>query len=237
MPLSYLILFAIIIAGIIISVLKKKLTLIAALTGGLLAIFIFTGAGFMGVALLAIFFIMGVSATAWKFNIKIKDGLAESGNGRRNGPQVFANAGVAAILALLAKYDTSSAGMLQLMIAGSFSAATADTLSSELGNIYGRRYYRILSFREMPRGANGAVSLQGTVAGIFGSTAIAVAYVLGSSWNAQHLLIIIVAGTLGNMVDSMLGLTLENKGLLTNNTVNFLNTAVGAVVAGILYKL
>lgn len=221
----------------LMSVLKKKLTVMAALTGGLLAVIIFTGAGFTGIWLLAAFFILGVSATGWKFNIKTKDGLAEKMQGKRNAGQVFANAGVAAILSLLAIYNTADAAMLHLMLAAGFSAATADTLSSELGNIYGRRYYHILSFKKMQRGVNGAVSIQGTVAGIFASAVIALVYALGTGWNAPHFLIIIVAGTAGNIADSILGLTLENKGLLNNNAVNFLNTAVGAGVAGVLCKL
>mgnify|MGYP003477228466 FL=1 len=219
------------------SVLKEKLTVMAALAGGLLAVIIFIGGGFTGIWLLAAFFILGVSATGWKFNIKTKDGLAEKRQGKRNAGQVFANAGVAAILALLAIYNTDDAALLLLMLAASFSAATADTLSSELGNIFGSRYYHILSFKKMQRGANGAVSLHGTLAGIIGSAIIALIYVLGTGWNAQHVLIILVAGTVGNIADSLLGLTLENKGLLNNNAVNFLNTAVGAGVAGVLYKL
>ncbi|HRQ49128.1 MAG TPA: DUF92 domain-containing protein, partial [Agriterribacter sp.] len=140
-------------------------------------------------------------------------------------------------LAVLAKYDPGAAGILHLMIAGCFSASTADTLSSELGNVYGKRYYHMLSFAKMQRGANGAVSLAGTVAGITGSAVMASIYVWATGWNAQHFLIIIIAGTAGNVADSLLGLTLENKRLLTNNAVNFLNTAAGAVAAGVLYKL
>ena len=161
----------------LVSMLKKKLTTGAALTGGLLAMVIFWGAGFTGIALLAAFFILGVAATAWKLNTKIKEGIAEDKLGKRNTGQVFANAGAAAILAVLAKYDPGAAGILHLMIAGCFSASTADTLSSELGNVYGKRYYHMLSFAKMQRGANGAVSLAGTVAGITGSAVMASIYV------------------------------------------------------------
>ena len=237
MDAHYLPVIGIIVTSMLFSVLKNKLTVAAALTGGLLALIIFKGGGFTGLGLLATFFILGVSATGWKFNIKVKDGLAEEKQGKRNAGQVFANAGTAAILALLAIYNPGAAKMLFLMLAASFSAATADTLSSELGNFYGRRYYHLLSFKKMQRGTNGAVSLQGTIAGIVGSAVIALVYVLGTGWNGQHFLVILVAGTAGNVVDSILGLTLENKGLLTNNAVNFLNTIVGAVVAGILFKM
>jgi uncharacterized protein (TIGR00297 family) len=194
------------------------------------------GAGIAGLALLATFFALGAGATAWKQNTKKQAGLAESNDGRRKTGQVVANAGAAAILALLAK-NVGHTAILQLMIAGCFSAATADTLSSELGNVYGRKHYHIFSFKKMQRGANGAVSLPGTAAGLIGSIIIALAYVIGTGWSGPQFLIIIIAGTAGNVVDSILGLTLENKGLLSNDAVNFLNTAAGAVVAGALYVL
>jgi uncharacterized membrane protein len=43
---------------------------------------------------------------------------------------------------------------------------------------------------------------------------------------------LLVAGTAGNLADSVLGATLERRGVLDNNTVNFLNTLTGALVAG-----
>lgn len=237
MEASYLAAFIIITAGALISMLTKRLTVTAALAGWLLGMIIFWGAGFTGLALLATFFILGSGATVWKLTAKKQVGLAENRNGKRDAGQVIANAGVAAILALSSKCCANTMDMIQLMIASGFSAATADTLSSELGNIYGKRYYHILSFRRMQRGANGASSLQGSIAGIGGSTIIALVYAWGAGWHTQHFLTIIIAGTVGNMADSVLGLTLENRRLLTNNMVNFLNTAVGAITAWILYRI
>lgn len=230
MSISYLLAFCTIAAGMWLSIRKEKLTIPAALTGGLLASVIFIGAGYTGLFLLATFFILGVAATSWKLSMKMNSGLAEDKQGKRNAGQVFANAGAAAILALLAKFQAETVNIFPLMIAGCFSAATADTLSSELGNVYGKRYYHLLSFQKMQRGSNGAISLQGTVAGMLGSTIIAWVYMGGNNWNIRHFFMIIVAGTVGSIADSFLGLTLEKKGLLGNNSVNFLNTATGAIV-------
>ncbi len=237
MEASYLAAFIVITTGALISMLTKRLTVTAALAGWLLGMIIFWGDGFTPLALLATFFILGSGATIWKLTAKKQVGLAESRNGKRDAGQVIANAGVAAILALFSKCCANTTDLVQVMIASGFSAATADTLSSELGNIYGKRYYHILSFREMQRGANGAVSLQGSIAGIAGSTIIALVYACGTGWHTQHFLIIIIAGTVGNIADSVLGLTLENRRLLTNNMVNFLNTAAGAITAWILYRI
>ncbi len=41
-------------------------------------------------------------------------------------------------------------------------------------------------------------------------------------------------GQQGNLADSVLGATLERKGLMGNNVVNFFNTGVGAVVCWLL---
>lgn len=126
--------------------------------------------------------------------------------------------------------------VFNLIIAGSLSAATADTLSSELGNIYGRRYYNILSFKKDQRGLNGVISLEGTLCGVAGSILTGIVYAVGFGWG-QSFFWIVIAGTIGNLADSVLGATLERRGYLNNNAVNFLNTLVGAVVCLLLATL
>jgi uncharacterized membrane protein len=64
---------------------------------------------------------------------------------------------------------------------------------------------------------------------------IAVIHGSGYGWNWHYLLIIIIAGTIGNLTDSVLGGTVERKGLVNNNTVNFLNTATAALTALLLF--
>jgi uncharacterized membrane protein len=63
----------IITAGVLISILKEKLTVKAAFTGAFLSMLIFWGAGFTGLALLTTFFILGSGATAWKLTAKKQD--------------------------------------------------------------------------------------------------------------------------------------------------------------------
>lgn len=121
------------------------------------------------------------------------------------------------------------------MIAGAFSSATADTLSSELGNVYGKTFFHMLTFKPMRRGENGAVSVNGFLFGLLGSAIIALIFMLISGWNFSQLTIIIIAGTIGNIADTVMGLSLEDRKLISNNIVNFLNTAVGAATAGVLF--
>ena len=49
--------------------------------------------------------------------------------------------------------------------------------------------------------------------------------------------VIIIAGTIGNIADSLLGATLEKKQAIKNDAVNFLNTSVAAFLAFIIAKL
>ncbi len=213
--------------GGLASALLKKLTWSAAVTGILLGFCIYKGCGYTGIAMLALFFILGTVATS--FGAKQKQALAigEENSGRRTIGQVIANAGVAGICGLLAWLFPQKVVAFQLMIAGSFSAATADTLSSELGNIFGRRYYNILSFKKDQRGLNGVISVEGTLCGIAGSVVISLVYAVGFGWN-KNFIWIIIAGTIGNLMDSVIGATLERRGYLNNNAVNFLNTLTGA---------
>jgi uncharacterized membrane protein len=50
-----------------------------------------------------------------------------------------------------------------------------------------------------------------------------------------NLIWIIIAGTAGNLSDSVLGALLERKNIIGNNAVNFLNTFIAALVALLFY--
>ena len=230
-PLVRLVLvLALLALGMGYSARAGKLTTAATWVGGALGVLIYLGAGFQGLAMLALFFGLGTAASAWKVRDKQHLGLAEANKGRRTAGQVLANAGVAGLLGLLGWQDAAHASFYSLLLAGSFAAATADTLSSELGNVYGSRYYNILTFRPDQRGLDGVVSLEGTLLGLAGSAGLAAAYCLGAGWGAAFWWLLL-AGTAGNLTDSLLGATLERRHYLGNNVVNGLNTLVGALVA------
>ena len=217
--------------GMLLSWRAGKLTAGAVWVGGALGLLIYLGSGFGGLALLALFFGLGTAASGWRVADKRRLGLAEENRGRRTAGQVVANAGVAGLLGLLAWQWPPAAPLARLMLAGSFAAATADTLASELGNVYGRRYYNILTLKPDTRGLNGVISLEGTALGLAGTAVLAAAYCLSAGWGMAFAYLL-VAGTAGNLADSVLGATLERRGTLGNNAVNFLNTLTGALVAG-----
>ena len=229
----FLPLFILLLIAVPASVWTGKLTLPAALVGGAIGILVFAGAGYSGLGMLAAFFILGTAATSWQWEKKARDQLQERNKGKRTTGQVIANGGVAALCGLGAIALPVKASSFHLMMACSLSAATADTLSSELGMTYGTRFYSIRNFGRGTKGQNGVISWEGTALGTAGSFIIAGIYALGFGWNSL-VLVVIVSGLVGNLIDSVLGAVLENRGYLSNDAVNFLSTLCGAAVGGLL---
>ncbi|WP_121810084.1 DUF92 domain-containing protein [Mucilaginibacter kameinonensis] len=232
MWLSYGLLTLILAAGMVYSISARKLTVIAAFTGAVVAILVFAGAGFTGLAMMTTFFILGSAATS--VQSKTKEDINAAEKGGRTAAQVLANAGTAALCGITILALPAHTPVLQLMMAASFASATADTLSSELGMVYGKRFFNIITLKPDTRGLDGVISVEGTLIGVIGSVVIAAVYAIGMGWTVK-LIWIVIAGTLGNLIDSVLGAILERKGLINNNTVNFLNTLVAALFMLLFY--
>lgn len=214
----------------------RKLTMPGAIAGFITAVFIFIGAGYTGLAMLATFFITGAWATGWRKTKKVIMNSGERHHNQRTAGQVLANGGLAALLGCIDWLIPQQQHWVLLMMAGSFAAAMADTLSSELGTIYGTRFYNIITLKKDIRGLDGVVSLEGTLIGLAGAALIAIIYISGIGWSINFMYIII-AGLIGNIVDSVSGATLERKGIIGNNMVNLLNTLTGALICLVLSKI
>jgi uncharacterized protein (TIGR00297 family) len=219
----------------VISYRAGKLTLAGTLTGGVIAVIIILGAGITGLAMLAAFFVLSILATAHKK--KQKTLLTEAPHPeKRDAWQVLANGGVAGVIGvgMLVTLDMSYlADLMAVVMAAALASATADTLSSELGTVYGRKFYNITTLKPDKRGRDGVISLEGTLIGIVGSAVIAAVYATGFGWDI-YCWFIIIAGTAGNLSDSLFGAWLERKGNIGNNAVNFINTSVAAFTALLL---
>ncbi len=231
------VLFAFIVAsGLIISIFRHKLTRAAAITGALIAIAIYLATGWTGFLCMTAFFIMGTFSTSFQKEKKKEFAGEIKMEEKRDVFQVFANAGMAALTALFFLFFQSDNFLFIIIIASVFSSAAADTVSSELGMVWGKRFYNITSLRPGQRGQDGVISLEGTLAGVFASVIIAVIYFIFQGWSI-YFLVIIVSGTIGNLSDSLLGATLERKRIIGNNMVNFLNTVIAAITSILFYIL
>ncbi|RZA03857.1 MAG: DUF92 domain-containing protein [Sphingobacteriaceae bacterium] len=229
MTLQNILIYLLLASGASFSFIKHKLTLPGAVTGLVAGLFIYEGTGLTGFTMLCLFFIAGSWATSWHKNEK---NISEANHPRTSG-QVLANGGVAALLAIVAFIKPDLSPLLLVMLAGSLASAMADTLSSELGMVYGKRFFNVITFKKDERGLDGVVSVEGTLIGLGGAFVTALLFWLFTDWS-KALYIITIAGFLGNIVDSILGATLERKGIIGNNMVNLLNTLTGALVCYIL---
>ena len=116
---------------------------------------------------------LGSAVTKLGFKAKEASGLAESRGGRRGPENVWGSALVAALLAALTPWAGPRAVVLLLGFAASLSAKLADTFGSEIGKRWGRHTVLITTLRSVPRGTEGAISLEGTAASGAGSALMA----------------------------------------------------------------
>jgi uncharacterized protein (TIGR00297 family) len=126
---------------------------------------------------------------------------------------------------------THHEGAFLIALVAAFAEAAGDTLSSEIGQWLSERAYLITTFQPVPAGENGGVSLAGSIAGIFSSSLIvALAFALGLCGKGGAG-IALAAAVAGNMLDSLLGATIERRGLVTNGIVNFAGTSIAGMLA------
>jgi uncharacterized protein (TIGR00297 family) len=194
------------------------------------ALWVFGGGSAFG--MLLGFFVLGTAATKLGYRIKLAEGTAQEKGGRRGAPHAWANTGAGVLFAVM--LGGSGDPIYALAIVSAFATATSDTLGSEIGQAFGKRTFLITTFRPVPRGTDGAVSLEGTLAGIGGSAVLgAVAAIAGAiTWPAVA--VVVVAAFVGTTLESYLGAVLEQKDVIDNEAQNFLNTLVGGLVAVLL---
>jgi len=203
------------------------------------------------IPLLAVFLLTFVATKIGRAR-KERLGTAESRRGR-NAAQVAANLGVAALVASLPLQPLGSHtfsihhrwpfGFFMAIIA--LSEAAADTVSSEIGQVFGGEPRIITTWRRVEKGTDGGITLAGTLAGAGASLTV----MLVGIWSFRgarspealdSILIGAIGGIFGLLFDSFLGATFERRGWLNNDAVNFLSTlssltAATAMMVAILF--
>jgi uncharacterized protein (TIGR00297 family) len=199
LPLAAIVALVISLAAWRASLLTRNGAAAACLVGlGLLG-----GQGWPGAAILMAFFVptslvsrLLPDATA-RFDAK---------EGPRDGWQVAANGGAAALAALMFRHQ--AAGLV--VAAGALAAAAADTWATSWGAGSRRPPRSILTFSTVPAGSSGGVSWRGSAGGACGGAVVA----LVAAWcsgTAGVGLITFLCGIGGMLLDSLLGAALQGR--------------------------
>jgi uncharacterized protein (TIGR00297 family) len=204
-----------------------------AVAGALIGIVVYACAGWRGWALLFATFAAATMSSRVGLRRKTLLGIAEERGGRRGAGNAIANTGVAAAAALLAllshAHDTALVAFVAALAAGG-----SDTIASEIGKAWGGRTYLVTAFRAVPPGTPGAMSLEGTAAGLAGAAALAALGVVLNLAPAWAMPAVIGGAVAGSVVESVMGATLEAPGIVNNDVLNFLNTSVAALTTLLL---
>ena len=205
----------------------RSVALSGAIVGWLLGTTLYAFAGWRGFSLLAAFFLLGTVATKLGYARKAALGIAQEKGGRRGAGNAVANAGAGVLFAVLA-VATEYSLVCTVAMAAAFATAANDTVSSEVGQAYGRRHFLITTLRRVAAGTDGAVSVEGTVAGLVAGAGVGLLAAAVGLMPAAGAAVVALAALAGGTLESYLGATVTG---LNNELVNFANTLIGALVA------
>ena len=225
----------VLLAGATFVVLKRKLLTPWGTAGAILVsipVLIASAWWFLSIMLLMMLF-FGV--TKFKFSIKEKLGVQEGLLGERGLVNVVANGGPLVIIAVI-RILTGEIWPVYLY-AAALATLASDTVASELGVFH--RAYLITSFAEVRPGTNGGVSAAGEMyaftASIFTTILIlALAMMDGAVYSWRYVFIISITGFAGCNLDSLMGATLENRGIIGKSSVNFISIMFSVIVVALL---
>jgi uncharacterized protein (TIGR00297 family) len=203
-----------------------------ALTGLVFASIIYAGLYLAGLVVLGVALALTILSSRVGKSRKTELGIAEERGGRRGAGNVIANCLVGTLGAVLELFSVDWG----LELAGAWfvagiAAGASDTVASEIGKAWRGLPRSFPMGRPVPAGTPGAVSLQGTVAGLAAAALMAAPAALLWLIPWSFVPAIVIACTAGAFVESALATRFEGGGVVDNHTLNFLNTAAAVAVA------
>lgn len=255
---EFFIVIGVALAAILLKTLDER-GFLASVAVGLAIVY---GGGFNWFVIVAVFFVLGVVFTFYRYGYKRGIGGAQEKGGARNWPNILANGGVASAVAAVNLLYPS--GLMAALFLGAVATSAADTAATELGLLSHSRPKLITHLgRTVTPGTSGGVSVLGLLAAVLASLVIGtLALILGLlAVGIMVLTVCVAGGVAGTLFDSFLGATIQRRGycvvclkpteavrhcgestrvtggivLIENNVVNLFATVFGAAVSGLVF--
>jgi uncharacterized protein (TIGR00297 family) len=216
---------------------RKVLTTAGICHAFVLGVTIWGCLGWQGYTVILSYLILGSGVTRIGKDIKEAKGIAEKRDGARGPENLWGSAATGTVCAIGQAIAPNPLWLLAYT--ASLSTKLADTTASEIGKAYGKSTFLITTLKPVPAGTEGAVSLEGTVAGIIGSLLMAaIAFAVGLLTSPWDLLWCAIAAFIATNIESLIGATFQEKyDWLTNELVNGINTTIGAAIAVVIAQL
>ncbi|GAB2300386.1 hypothetical protein Dimus_034428 [Dionaea muscipula] len=210
---------------------RRSLNFSGALAG-FIVMAIHLAANFRYAAMLLVFFFSSSALTKRGASKKRAVDAEYKEGGQRNWIQVLSNSIIATVLVVTiwsltgwedSCLDAKQSTLIKALVGGligHYCCCNGDTWSSELGVLSDEEPRMITTFKQVPKGTNGAVTIAGLLAaaeagGVIGLTYLVSGLIGAKCFHVKQLLIIplsALAGLCGSLIDSLLGATVQYSG-------------------------
>jgi uncharacterized protein (TIGR00297 family) len=207
----------------------------AVLSETIVCLLVILFAGLSWFILLLAFYLLGGAFTRYGYAHKHRLGIAQSHGGVRGYKNVYSNSLAPLVLAIC--YGIYSSDVFIYAFIASVATANGDTLASEIGETSRSKPIMITTFRQTEPGVDGGVTPLGEAASLAGALIIGLLATGMGMASAFGIVVAAIGGFLGTNFDSLLGATLQSRGILSNNGVNLAATAFGALVGAALWYI
>ena len=204
---------------------------------GVLGTILWGSIGWNGWTSVCIYLLLGTVVTKIGYKNKASRGIAEARGGQRGPENVWGSAATGCSLALFSCIWPNYLTLFMIGFASSFTAKLSDTFSSEIGKRFGKRTFLITSLKPVAPGTEGAISLEGSLAGLLGSLVMTVVmFNLSIISGISVAFIVLFSGYLATILESYIGALVQNKIVwMTNELVNSIQTSLAAIISIFLY--
>ncbi len=212
-----------------------------AIAGAIVGSLIIVGGGWLYLLMLFLFLGFSYISTLAGFQRKERKNLQEGIRGERGAKNVLAAGMLPAAVSLLTFWNVRPELIFFIYII-TLGVILSDTAASEIGAL-DENTYLILTLKPIETGTNGGISFLGTsVSLVFPILFSIVGFLLFGITMSISLVTLVelslLSGSiafLGSVFDSILGETLENRGILGKYSVNFIAAAFGLIIGFLVY--